>query len=103
MERFAWRPAERAPVVGLPEPLRLFGTEEQKREWLPRVATDHIFAFLLPEPDVGSDPARLATAAIPVDGATAVWIFISKRELHPILKRESELAERLALIQMSPQ
>ena len=47
--------------IGVAEPLRLFGTEEQKRKWLPLVAKDHISAFLLTEPDVGSDPARLAT------------------------------------------
>ncbi|HVP02119.1 MAG TPA: acyl-CoA dehydrogenase family protein [Solirubrobacteraceae bacterium] len=58
--------------IGLPEPLRMFGTEEQKRDWLPKVAKDHISAFLLTEPDVGSDPARLATAAIPTDGGYRV-------------------------------
>jgi alkylation response protein AidB-like acyl-CoA dehydrogenase len=54
--------------IGLAEPLRMFGTEEQKRRWLPLVATDHISAFLLTEPDVGSDPARVATTATPADG-----------------------------------
>ena len=47
--------------IGVAEPLQLFGTEEQKRKWLPLVARDQISAFLLTEPDVGSDPARLAT------------------------------------------
>src|SRR5436190_6753392 len=51
--------------IGVSEPLRLFGTEEQKRKWLPRVATTDISAFMLTEPDVGSDPARLAAAAEP--------------------------------------
>src|SRR5205823_3696552 len=54
--------------IGVAEPLRLFGTEEQKRKWLPLVAQDKISAFLLTEPDVGSDPARLATTARPVEG-----------------------------------
>ncbi len=54
--------------IGVAEPLRLFGTEEQRRKWLPLVAKDHISAFLLTESDVGSDPARLATTATPVDG-----------------------------------
>ena len=54
--------------IGVAEPLRMFGTEEQKRKWLPLVAKDHISAFLLTEPDVGSDPARLGTVAKPVDG-----------------------------------
>src|SRR3954447_12769373 len=53
--------------IGLPEPLRLFGSEEQKREWLPRLARDHVSAFLLTEPDVGSDPARMSTTAVPTD------------------------------------
>ena len=54
--------------IGVAEPLQLFGTEEQKRKWLPLVAKDHISAFLLTEPDVGSDPARLAATATPVEG-----------------------------------
>src|SRR4051794_38360709 len=49
--------------IGLAEPLRMFGSEEQKREWLPKVATTHISAFMLTEPDVGSDPARLGATA----------------------------------------
>src|SRR5215210_5079425 len=53
--------------IGVAEPLRLAGTEEQKREWLPKVAKDHISAFLLTEPDVGSDPARLGTIAEPTE------------------------------------
>ncbi|MCF6475916.1 acyl-CoA dehydrogenase [Nonomuraea sp. MG754425] len=50
--------------IGVPQPLKLFGTEEQKREFLPRCAAGEISAFLLTEPDVGSDPARLATTAV---------------------------------------
>jgi hypothetical protein len=53
--------------IGVSEPLRLFGSEEQKRKWLPLVATTHISAFLLTEPDVGSDPARLAASATPTE------------------------------------
>ncbi len=47
--------------VGVPECLKLFGTEEQKRRFLPECAHGAISAFALTEPDVGSDPARLAT------------------------------------------
>ena len=54
--------------IGVPQPLKLFGTEEQKGRFLPRLAAGEISAFLLTEPDVGSDPARLATTAEPVDG-----------------------------------
>src|SRR3954449_9975534 len=64
--------------IGVAEPLRMFGTEEQKREWLPRVARTDISAFLLTEPDVGSDPARVATSAEPTEGGyvlngTKLW------------------------------
>ncbi|WP_371788080.1 acyl-CoA dehydrogenase family protein [Streptomyces griseoaurantiacus] len=51
--------------IGVPQPLKMFGTEEQKERFLPRCARTDISAFLLTEPDVGSDPARLATRAVP--------------------------------------
>ncbi|GGS11497.1 acyl-CoA dehydrogenase [Streptomyces aureoverticillatus] len=51
--------------IGVPQPLKLFGTQEQRDEFLPRCARTDISAFLLTEPDVGSDPARLATSAVP--------------------------------------
>ncbi|WP_053913704.1 acyl-CoA dehydrogenase family protein [Streptomyces sp. SCSIO 75703] len=51
--------------IGVPQPLKLFGTEAQKDAFLPRCARTDISAFLLTEPDVGSDPARLATTAVP--------------------------------------
>src|SRR5215212_2743088 len=54
--------------IGVSQPLMSFGSEEQKRKWLPLVAKDHISAFLLTEPDVGSDPARLGATAEPVEG-----------------------------------
>ncbi|ETK33093.1 acyl-CoA dehydrogenase family protein [Microbispora sp. ATCC PTA-5024] len=50
--------------IGVPQPLRLFGTPEQKQRFLPRCAAGEISAFLLTEPDVGSDPARLGTTAV---------------------------------------
>ncbi|CAL9403423.1 acyl-CoA dehydrogenase family protein [Streptomyces sp. enrichment culture] len=51
--------------IGVPQPLKIFGTREQKETFLPRCARTDISAFLLTEPDVGSDPARLATTAVP--------------------------------------
>lgn len=47
--------------IGVPRPVMLFGTEEQKARLLPRCAKGAISAFALTEPDVGSDPARLST------------------------------------------
>src|ERR671920_1237076 len=60
--------------IGLAEPLRGFGSEEQKREWLPKVARTHVSAFLLTEPDVGPDPARMTTAAIPTEDGSGYRI-----------------------------
>src|SRR5699024_2761127 len=51
--------------IGVPEPLQQFGTREQQERYLPRCASGAISAFLLTEPDVGSDPARLQLAANP--------------------------------------
>jgi len=53
--------------IGAPQPLKLFGTKEQKEKWLPRMAKGEISAFALTEPDVGSDPAKMATTAV-LDG-----------------------------------
>ncbi len=60
--------------IGVPEPVKQFGTDEQKREFLSRCARGGISAFLLTEPDVGSDPARLAATATPVVGGAAYEI-----------------------------
>src|SRR5690242_13744078 len=54
--------------IGVPQPLKLFGNDEQKQHFLPRLAAGEVSAFLLTEPDVGSDPARLSTVATPVEG-----------------------------------
>jgi alkylation response protein AidB-like acyl-CoA dehydrogenase len=60
--------------IGVPQPLKLAGTEEQKRKYLPRCARTDISAFLLTEPDVGSDPARLAATATPTEDGSAYVI-----------------------------
>ncbi|MCE3291574.1 MAG: acyl-CoA dehydrogenase [Arthrobacter sp.] len=57
--------------IGVPEPVKVFGTDEQKREYLPRCAAGAITAFLLTEPDVGSDPARMGSTAVPTDDGDA--------------------------------
>jgi alkylation response protein AidB-like acyl-CoA dehydrogenase len=53
--------------IGVPQPLKLFGTKEQKQKFLPRVASNEVSAFLLTEPDVGSDPARMSSSAVPTE------------------------------------
>ncbi|WP_285320787.1 acyl-CoA dehydrogenase family protein [Pseudarthrobacter sp. lyk4-40-TYG-27] len=57
--------------IGVPEPVKVFGTPAQKREYLPRCAAGAVTAFLLTEPDVGSDPARMGSTATPTDDGEA--------------------------------
>ncbi len=68
-EEIAWACAATAtqfvvqPLGGLP--ILLSGTEEQKRRYLPRLATGEILAaYSLSEPNAGSDAASLRTAAV---------------------------------------
>ena len=59
--------------IGVPQPLKMFGTPEQKKKYLPRLAKGAISAFALTEPDVGSDPARMAaTADLSEDGTAYI-------------------------------
>ena len=60
--------------IGVPEPVKLVGTPAQKQAFLPRCAAGAISAFLLTEPDVGSDPARMGSTATPTEDGTAYLI-----------------------------
>ena len=53
-----------AQSIGVPQPLKLFGTPEQKARYLPRLAKGAISAFALTESNVGSDPAAMSTSAV---------------------------------------
>jgi glutaryl-CoA dehydrogenase len=61
-------------------PINEFGSEEQKKKYLPKLATgEWIGCFGLTEPDHGSDPASMVTRAKPVDGGyslsgSKMWI-----------------------------
>jgi len=57
--------------IGVPQPLKLFGTEDQKKKYLPRFAKGEISAFALTEPGVGSDPANMETTATPTPDGSA--------------------------------
>ena len=59
--------------IGVPGPLMYFGTEEQKRRYLPRLAGGALSAFALTEADVGSDPANMSTVAEPSEDGSH-WI-----------------------------
>jgi alkylation response protein AidB-like acyl-CoA dehydrogenase len=58
----AWLSAHQS--IGAPQPLKMFGTSEQKKKFLPRL-TREVSAFALTEPEVGSDPAQMKTTAVP--------------------------------------
>ncbi len=60
--------------IGVPQPLKLFGTPEQKKKYLPRFAKGEVSAFALTELDAGSDPANMKTTATPVDDGAAYVI-----------------------------
>ncbi len=51
--------------IGLPQPLKLFGSDEQKQKFFPRLAKGAISAFALTEVDAGSDPANMHAHAEP--------------------------------------
>jgi alkylation response protein AidB-like acyl-CoA dehydrogenase len=53
-----------AQSIGVPQPLKMFGTPEQKERYLPRLAKGAISAFALTEANVGSDPAAMQTTAV---------------------------------------
>ncbi len=56
--------------IGVPQPLKMFGTPEQKERYLRRIAGGALSAFALTEPEVGSDPARMTTTArLSADGS----------------------------------
>jgi alkylation response protein AidB-like acyl-CoA dehydrogenase len=57
--------------IGVPQPLKLFGTPEQKKKYLPRLAAGAVSAFALTEESVGSDPAAMTTTATPTEDGEA--------------------------------
>src|SRR4051794_12032108 len=57
--------------IGVPQPLLIFGTEEQKAKYLPRVARKEISAFALTEWNAGSDPANMSLRADPTEDGSA--------------------------------
>jgi alkylation response protein AidB-like acyl-CoA dehydrogenase len=57
--------------IGVPQPLKLFGTPAQKKKYLPRLARGAISAFALTEVNAGSDPANMSTTAIPTSDGEA--------------------------------
>lgn len=99
--------------IGVPQPLKLFGTPEQKKKYLPRFAEGAISAFALTEPNVGSDPAKMSTTATPTaDGkhylinGTKLWctngpaadILVVMARTPPKIKNGKEITQITAFI-----
>jgi glutaryl-CoA dehydrogenase len=57
-------------------PIHRYGSEEQKEQWLPRMAAgDAVGCFGLTEPDAGSDPSSMRTRAVrDGSGENADWV-----------------------------
>lgn len=99
--------------IGVPQPLKLFGTEDQKKRYFPRLARGEISAFALTEVDVGSDPAKMTTRAEPTpDGkhyilnGTKLWctngtkagLFVVMAQTPPKIVRGKERSQITAFI-----
>ena len=56
--------------IGVPQPLLMFGTDEQKEKFLPRFRDGAISAFALTEANAGSDPRAMTTTATPSEDGT---------------------------------
>lgn len=64
--------------IGVPNPLKHFGTPEQKARWFPMFRAGAISAFALTEPGVGSDPSKMTTTARLSDDGTH-WILSGEK------------------------
>jgi hypothetical protein len=99
--------------IGVPQPLKLFGTEEQKNKFLPMLAKGAISAFGLTEPTVGSDPAQMKTTATPTEdgkhwiiNGDKLWctngviadLYVVMAATPPIIKRGKEVSQITAFI-----
>ncbi len=87
--------------IGIPQPLLVFGTEEQKKKYLPRCAAGDISAFALTETEVGSDPARMKTSArLSEDGShwilegEKLWCTNGLKAKHLIVMARTPLPEK---------
>jgi alkylation response protein AidB-like acyl-CoA dehydrogenase len=83
--------------IGVPQPLKTFGTEELKRKYLPRCAAGEISAFALTEPRVGSDPARMLTTAVKTADGSA-YVLNGKK----LWTTNGTLAKLLVVMAMDP-
>ena len=99
--------------IGVPQPLKLFGTKEQKEKYLPMLAKGAVSAFGLTEPSVGSDPAQMKTTATPSEDGShwiingeKLWctngviadLYVVMAATPPIIKKGREIKQITAFI-----
>ncbi len=84
--------------IGVPQPLKAFGTEQLKTKYLPRCAAGEMSAFALTEPQVGSDPARVATTAVKTPDGCAYMLNGKK-----LWTTNGTLAKLLVVMAVDPQ
>ena len=83
--------------IGVPQPVKLFGSDELKEEYLPRCARGAISAFALTEPAVGCDPGTLQThARLSADGKS--WVLNGQK----LWCTNGTLAELLVVMARDP-
>lgn len=90
-----------AQSIGVPEPLRLFGTEEQKTKYLPRLAHGEISGFALTEKQVGCDIGKVGTYAVRVteNGKTVAYrLSGEKLFITNSAKRDGEFLASLLIV-----
>jgi alkylation response protein AidB-like acyl-CoA dehydrogenase len=83
--------------IGVPQPLKTFGSEELKKKYLPRCAAGEISAFALTEPGVGSDPARMLTTVVKTPDGTG-YVLNGKK----LWTTNGTLAKLLVVMAMDP-
>lgn len=84
--------------IGVPQPLKVFGSEALKKKYLPRCARGAVSGFALTEIFVGSDPARLSTTAEPsADGSH--WVLNGSK----LWCTNGTIAELLVVMARDPQ
>ena len=92
--------------IGVGQPLKMFGTEAQKKAFFPRLAGGAVSAFALTETDAGSDPARLTTTverapdgdAFILDGEKLWCTNGTLAEIYVVMARHSDTGRISAFI-----
>jgi hypothetical protein len=83
--------------MGATRPLLLFGTEEQRRRLLPRLASGALSGFAVTEPGAGNDITAVKTRAVPLEGGRE-WLVTGEK----LFITNSPIAEYLCVFAQTP-